>query len=225
MFFQNAIAQKPNKPMEDIVLKYSLTGKVKTFVKSAETSAESSVLYKNNQELNITKIKSLKVGKKEITDADYLITGWDFRDYDALKQYKYLENDDCITVDNVFDTTVADNIEFTDVYEVINGYKCRKLILYTKTDKPKNEITTTYWIDESVNIHNHLSKNSGVTIGLIVKSVMKSKSMEFTHELQSMEKRNIDDTEMDVFPKNIPIKTFEELEKDMPSGAACPLFF
>lgn len=211
--------------MEDIVLKYIITGKVKTFVKSAEMLAESTVLLKNNQELNITKITGLKIGKKEITDADYLITGYDLRDYDTLKQYKYMEDDDCITADNIFDTTVADNIEFTDIYELINGYKCRKVILYTKTDKPKNEITTTYWIDESVNIHNHLSKNSGVTIGLIVKSVMKSKSMEFTHELQSMEKRNIEDKEMDVFPKNLPIKTFEELEKDLPSGVACPLFF
>ena len=144
--------------MEDIVLKYIITGKVKTFVKSATMSAETTVLYKNNQELNITKINNLKVGKKEITDTDYLITGYDLRDYDALKQYKYMEDDDCITADNIFDTTVVDNIEFTDVYEVINGYKCRKVILYTKTDKPKNEITTTYWIDESVNIHNHLSK-------------------------------------------------------------------
>ena len=167
----------------------------------------------------------MKVGKKEITDTDYLITGYDLRDYDALKQYKYMEDDDCITVDNIFDTTVVDNIEFTDVYEVINGYKCRKIILYTKTDKPKNEITTTYWIDESVNIHNHLSKNSGVTIGLIVKSVIMSKNMEFTHELQSIEKRDIENKEMDVFPQNLPTKTLEELEKDMPSGAACSLFF
>lgn len=211
--------------MDDIALKYSLTGKVKTFVKSATMSAETTVLYKNNQELNITKINNLKVGKKEITDTDYLITGYDLRDYDALKQYKYMEDDDCITADNIFDTTVVDNIEFTDVYEVINGYKCRKVILYTKTDKPKNEITTTYWIDESVNIHNHLSKSSGVTVGLIVKSVMKSKNMEFTQELQSVKKRNIEDKEMDVFPKNLPIKTFEELEKDLPSGVACPLFF
>ena len=211
--------------MEDIVLKYIITGKVKTFVKSATMSAETTVLYKNNQELNITKINNLKVGKKEITDTDYLITGYDLRDYDALKQYKYMEDDDCITVDNIFDTTVVDNIEFTDVYEVINGYKCRKVILYTKTDKPKNEITTTYWIDESVNIHNHLSNSSGVMVGLIVKSVMKSKNMEFTQELQSVEKRNIEDKEMDVFPKNLPIKTFEELEKDLPSGVACPLFF
>lgn len=211
--------------MEDIVLKYIITGKVKTFVKSATMSAETTVLYKNNQELNITKINNLKVGKKEITDTDYLITGYDLRDYDALKQYKYMEDDDCITADNIFDTTVVDNIEFTDVYEVINGYKCRKVILYTKLDKPKNEIITTYWIDESVNIHNHLSNSSGVMVGLIVKSVMKSKNMEFTQELQSVEKRNIEDKEMDVFPKNLPIKTFEELEKDLPSGVACPLFF
>ena len=49
--------------------------------------------------------------------------------------------------------------------------------------------------------------------------------MEFTQELLSMEKRNIENKEMDVFPKNLPIKTFEELEKDLPSGVACPLFF
>ena len=49
--------------------------------------------------------------------------------------------------------------------------------------------------------------------------------MEFTQELLIMEKRNIEDKEMDVFTKNLPIKTFEELKKDLPSGLACPLFF
>ena len=211
--------------MIDVVLKYALTGKVRAYLKSIEMLAESTVLFKNNQELNITKITGLQSGKKEITDADYLITGYDLRDYDALKQYKYMENDDCITVCDVFDTTIIDDVEVTDVYEVINGYKCRKVLLHTKMENPKSVTNTTYWIDESVNIHNHLSRNSGVTVGLIVKSVMKSKNMEFIQELQSMEKRNIEDKEMDVFPKNLTIKTLEELEKDMPSGAACPLFF
>ncbi len=107
-----------------------------------------------------------------------------------------------------FDTVKKCSMEYTDIYQEINGYRCRKMI-YTCED-----FQTAYWVDESIPVKRWLKERGAYIEGLVVREIVSFHHTEYLTELIKMEKCRIKDKEFKL-PKEMSVKSFEKEMKDM----------